>query len=226
MYYLMIKTHNVTGLKYLCKCTNRDPYKYKGSGTYWKRHLKQHGYDISTEVVYESEDIIKFNEISLEYSTTFNVKDSKEWANLMLETGLDGGTTHNNPHWLVGFKHSEESRKKIGESARIRATGRNLSDETKEKISNTLKGQDVFWLKGVEKTAEHKQKLSDSSKGKSKNYDKDQIEYLKNSMKSLSKSMYKCSVCGKIGNSGQIGRYHKQCMKELSWNKIKVNENQ
>lgn len=27
MFYLMIKTHNKTGLKYLCKCTNRDPYK-------------------------------------------------------------------------------------------------------------------------------------------------------------------------------------------------------
>lgn len=226
MYYLMIKTHNATGLKYLCKCTNKDPHKYKGSGVYWKRHLKEHGYDITTEVIFQTEDINEFNKISLEYSEKYNVKDSKDWANLIPETGLDGGVTHNNPYWLNGFKHSEESRKRISESARQRATGRKVSSETKQKISNKLKGQKAFWLEGVEKTEEHRKKLSQSQSGVSKSYTKDQIENLKTSMKSLSKTMYKCSICGKIGNAGQIGRYHKECMKESLWNKIKLNEHQ
>lgn len=224
MYYLMIKTHNVTGLKYLCKCTDRDPHTYRGSGVYWKKHLTKHGYDISTQVIFQSEDIDEFSKICLDYSQDLDVKNSKEWANLILETGLDGGTTHNNPHWLKGFKHSEESRKKIAIASRQRATGRKLSDETKQKISKKLKGQDCFWLKGVEKTLEHKEKLSNSQIGKPKNYSDDQIDNLKDSMKKLSKTMYKCSICGKIGNAGQIGRYHKQCMKESSWNKVNVNQ--
>lgn len=226
MYYLMVKTHNITQLKYLCKCTDRDPYTYKGSGVYWKRHLKEHGYSITTEVIFETENIDEFNRVCLEYSEKYNVKDSKEWANLIIETGLDGGTTHNDPYWLKGFKHSPESRKRISEASKQRAIGRKVTNETKEKISKKLKGQNAFWLKRIEKTEEHKKKLSESQLGISKSYTEDQIKNLKTSMKSLSKTMYKCSVCGKIGNAGQIGRYHKECMKELSWNKIKLNEHQ
>ena len=227
MYYLMIKTHNITKLKYLCKCSNRDPYTYKGSGVYWKRHLKEHGVDISTEVLYETEDLNKFSEVALEYSIKFDVKNSKEWANLMLESGLDGGTTHHNPHWLVGFKHSEESKKKISEASKARAIGRKLSDETKDKISATLKGRPMKCSqKGEKKTPEHRKKLSDSQKGVSRNFSEEQLENSRDSMKRLSKVKYKCSVCGKIANAGQIGRWHKQCMENESWQKTKHNEDQ
>ena len=41
MIYLYIKTHNVTGLKYLGK-TTQDPYKYKGSGKRWTNHINKH----------------------------------------------------------------------------------------------------------------------------------------------------------------------------------------
>ena len=226
MFYLMIKTHNKTGLKYLCKCSNRDPHKYKGSGVYWKRHLKEHGSDIMTEVVFQTEDLNEFNAVCLKYSKDLNVKSSDEWANLIEENGLDGGTTHNNPYWLKGFKHSEDAKRRIGESARERALGRTLSDETKLKISDALKGQEVSWLKGIEKSEEHRKKLSDSQKGIPKEYSQEQLDYLKDKMQNLSKKKYKCSVCGKIGNAGQIGRYHKECMKELSWNKIEINQNE
>ena len=47
-YKLMIKTHNVTGKKYLCMTTKADPYKYNGSGVYWKNHIKKYGKDITT----------------------------------------------------------------------------------------------------------------------------------------------------------------------------------
>ena len=46
--WLMIKKHKITGLKYLCKTTGKDPIKYLGSGTYWKRHLKEHGTEVET----------------------------------------------------------------------------------------------------------------------------------------------------------------------------------
>ena len=43
MFYLYIKTHSKTGLKYLGYTQKKDPFSYTGSGTYWKRHLKKHG---------------------------------------------------------------------------------------------------------------------------------------------------------------------------------------
>lgn len=46
--WLYIKQHNVTKLKYFGKTTNGDPYKYKGSGIYWTRHLNKHGNDVTT----------------------------------------------------------------------------------------------------------------------------------------------------------------------------------
>ena len=48
--YLYIKTHNITGLKYLGK-TKQDPFKYKGSGKRWRYHIRKHGNDVTTEVI-------------------------------------------------------------------------------------------------------------------------------------------------------------------------------
>ena len=225
MFYLMIKTHNKTGLKYLCKCTNKDPYKYKGSGVYWKRHLKEHGLDIKTEVIFQTEDLDEFNHVCLKYSKEFNVKDSSEWANLIEETGLDGGTTHNNPYWLKGFKHSDESKKKISKFSKNKR--KPLSDEIKQKIGDSLRGKPIKCSpKGVPKTEEHRKNMSSSMKGKSKNFSESSLESMKAAVSERQKIKYKCSICGKIGNAGQIGRYHKECMKELSWNKTKINLNE
>lgn len=84
--YLYIKTHNVTGLKYLGK-TKNDPYKYKGSGKYWNRHIKKYGYDIKTEILLVTENEIELKETGLFFSKIFNVVKSKEWANLTEESG-------------------------------------------------------------------------------------------------------------------------------------------
>ena len=51
MYYLLLKTHNKTGLKYLCQTKKKDPIKYSGSGTRWLRHLKKHGFDFETKIL-------------------------------------------------------------------------------------------------------------------------------------------------------------------------------
>jgi hypothetical protein len=91
MYRLLIKTHCNTGLKYLCKTVKDDYISYKGSGKYWKQHIKKHGNNIKTEVLYESFSLEDFNRVCLEYSIKYNVAESNEWANLIPETGLDGG---------------------------------------------------------------------------------------------------------------------------------------
>jgi hypothetical protein len=88
--YLYVKTHNTTGLKYLGKTTKKDPHKYPGSGTVWRRHLDKHGYDYSTEILLETDDKSKIKDAGIYYSNLWNVVNSKEWANLKPETG-DGG---------------------------------------------------------------------------------------------------------------------------------------
>jgi len=50
---IYVKTHNKTGLKYLGK-TKQDPLKYRGSGIKWRDHISKHGYDVTTEIIYES----------------------------------------------------------------------------------------------------------------------------------------------------------------------------
>ena len=88
--YLYVKTHNKTGLKYLGK-TTLDPYTYKGSGKYWKRHIKLYGYDVTTEVIFETDCSLDLKNKGLYYSELWNIVEDSGWANLKPEAG-DGGT--------------------------------------------------------------------------------------------------------------------------------------
>ena len=90
VYYLYKKTHKITNLKYL-GFTKKDPYKYKGSGTRWLFHLKKHGYDIETEILHETTNRDKIQQLGEYYSKLWNVVYSAEWANLKPETGEGGG---------------------------------------------------------------------------------------------------------------------------------------
>lgn len=100
--YLYIKQHKITGLKYLGK-TTRNPYKYKGSGTYWKNHLKKHGNLINTtwtKLFYDIDELVK---VSLILSNILNIIESKNWANMRLEDGLSGGDTSNSENYKQGM---------------------------------------------------------------------------------------------------------------------------
>jgi hypothetical protein len=92
MYKLYVKTHNITGLKYLGKTNNKNPHKYRGSGTYWKRHIAVHGYDVTTEILLITDDYDELKETGKFFSRLWGVVRSNEWANLMDEKG-DGGNT-------------------------------------------------------------------------------------------------------------------------------------
>ena len=87
MIYLYVKSHNKTGLKYLGKTTARCPYAYTGSGKYWLRHIKKHGYDVKTEILIKTTCEKEIKEAGIYYSKKWNVVNSKEWANLTEETG-------------------------------------------------------------------------------------------------------------------------------------------
>jgi hypothetical protein len=91
--YLYLKTHKVTGLKYLGK-TTQDPYSYKGSGIYWLKHLKKHGCDVITEVLFQCQDAIEFSIVAKSYSKSLNILESPEFANLCPEEGQGGYTAY------------------------------------------------------------------------------------------------------------------------------------
>lgn len=100
MHKLLVKTHNITGLKYLCYTQKEDHCTYTGSGKHWKRHIKEHGYDVTTELIYESESYDDFVRVAREYSERYNVVNSQCWANLRIEEG-DGGDTVSNKCWIT-----------------------------------------------------------------------------------------------------------------------------
>jgi hypothetical protein len=90
---LYIKQHSITGLKYFGKTTKKDPYKYKGSGADWTLHLKKHGSEhVITTIVFgpciDKDTIVEF---ALAFSKEHNIVESKDWANIKPENGLDGG---------------------------------------------------------------------------------------------------------------------------------------
>lgn len=93
---LYIKQHSITGLKYFGKTTQADPYKYLGSGKHWVRHYKKHGKQhIKTLWVsdfYYDTLIVK---VALHFSEENKIVESSDWANLILENGLDGGGRNN-----------------------------------------------------------------------------------------------------------------------------------
>jgi hypothetical protein len=94
-FYLLIKEHLDTGLKYLCKhvaFSFSECEKYKGSGTYWKRHLKKHGNNVKTTCLFFTENEKEFRKIAKKYSLEYDIVNSNLWANLCNEEGQGGNT--------------------------------------------------------------------------------------------------------------------------------------
>ena len=119
--YLMVKTHTITGLKYLCKKVTTSDSKaisYLGSGTRWNNHLKVHGKHINTEIIVKCEldKIEEFSKLCIEHSNKFNIVKSDEWANLIIETGTPGTKIDiycGDKGTFFGKKHTEETKEKI-----------------------------------------------------------------------------------------------------------------
>lgn len=100
--FLYVKQHSVTGLKYF-GMTSNDPFKYRGSGTYWRRHVKKHGgfKYVETIKTWKFDDIELCSDFALRFSEENNIVESKEWANEVPEDGLSG--------YPKGIKRSKET---------------------------------------------------------------------------------------------------------------------
>jgi hypothetical protein len=127
--YLYIKTHNVTGLKYFGK-TTKNPYKYSGSGKYWKKHIKKHGNDVTTTVIGEFADIEQCTQFAINFSNENNIVESNEWANLIVENGMDGA-----PKGHIGHDFTAEEIQAMSQSSKLRWE----NSEYRTKMSNIHK---------------------------------------------------------------------------------------
>lgn len=142
--YLYIKQHKKTGLKYFGK-TTKDPKKYNGSGTYWVRHLREHGNNIETIWFRRFDNIFSLKSYAENFSKENNIVESNKWANLMMENGLDGGSPK-------GRIISSETRKKLSQAG----MKRKQTPETKRKIGESKKGKkrkkfSIEWRKNLQK---------------------------------------------------------------------------
>ncbi len=221
---LYIATHNKTGLKYFGKTTTyftqEDLQKYyHGSGTYWLNHLRVHGDDVTMKV-YGIYNLDEVEEMALKFSEENNIVESKEYANLISENGLDG--------WTKGMTHSQEAKEKM----KIKAKNRDEFSENrikgrisrKEKLKNykpteMTKEKIAKSCKKYIKTEEHKKNLSISLTGhKVTEITKEKLsEYMtgrkrgKYNMKNKPRKVQEivtCPHCNKEGKTSGMKRYH------------------
>ena len=169
---LLVMTHNVTGLKYFCKTTRLDRLAwYKGSGIAWKKHLQEHGSDVTVEVlgIYEVQD--ECLSVAKEFSQSNNIVNGEGWANLVEELGKNGASLKGEKNPFYGKTHSPETLQKIKlfKAGNRTNAGRVVSAEHRKKLSDALKGRKnpliSQKLTGRKLSAETKRKLSEASKG-------------------------------------------------------------
>ena len=170
--WLYIKQHNITGLKYFGKTIQQDPYRYKGSGIRWTRHLNKHGNDVTTVWCQLFDNIIELVEFATKFSQENQISVSEQWANIRPEDGLMGGDTGISTEGRKilsekskNFRHTEETKLRIKE---VRAkqtnlrTGQKHSPETIEKIKATRALQ--IMPTGQKHSDETRRKISESQK--------------------------------------------------------------
>jgi hypothetical protein len=191
MITLYVVTHNKTGLKYFGKTTRYHTKEelqkyYHGSGTYWKRHLKKHGDDVTMFLYYQSESRIEIRDVALQYSYMWNIVKNKDYANLVSENGTDGippGTPPHNKGITGVITFSKEVNKSKGRSGKDNYMfGKTHSKDSKEKMKND------YW-EGKTHSLETKEKMSLAALGKPK-------------------TKSPCKYCGKMVDPGNMKRWH------------------
>ena len=199
--WLYVKVHNKTGLKYLGK-TIQNPYFYDGSGKHWKSHLKKHGKDITTLWVHKYDDQSLLKEEALFFSKIYDVVNSKEWANKIVEDGSTGGNTYIRTPELNAIMSSA-------------TTGNTMPVGFGEKISKAKTGKkrpagfgDLMssLLTGIKKPAGFSEKISCALSNKAKT-DSHKLN-LSESIKNIPK--LKCSHCGTTSSPGNHKRWHNE----------------
>lgn len=194
MISLYVKTHNKTGLKYLGK-TEQDPFKYKGSGVYWNRHLKVHGNDVTTEIIKECVDNNEVKQWGSHFSDLWNIVESSEWANMKPEVG-DGGSP--SPEGIEKIRKSKEGKKRP-----------EITGDKNSQYGKYGKDHPAYGHKHTEdaKLAQRLPKMGDNNPMKNPiNAAKISGENHPNFGKTMPK--YQCLNCGGFFAINMLSRYH------------------
>lgn len=190
--YLYIKRHKTTGLKYFGK-TVRNPFTYKGSGVRWLRHCRKHGIEhIVTDTVWTFNNIEEAKRFAVDFSTTNNIVQSDEWANLIVEQ-LEGGDASHTNAYKQGMKR-RPSRKGIP-----------LSSETIAKMRKPR--IDKSGYKDL-RPPSHKGRIYINNGECEKRVFPDQINQYPGFVKG--KLKYQC-VCGATADIQNLKRHHSLC---------------
>lgn len=218
-YYLYIKTHNKTGLKYFGQ-TKNDPIVYKGSGSDWKKHLIQHGTDVHTEIVFQTADKKELNNQGRYYSKLWNIVraiddyGNKIWANRIPETGGGRGNIRGN----VAYYPSQEQIQQGIETKRKNGNLKNAgSKSAREKAKQTSLARHGT-LKTGDDTSRLKMWETKRANGTDKGYQKKKTEKSDNAWNlrrekgtatwSITEKI-QCPHCGKVGaKCGAMYQHH------------------
>lgn len=224
--YLYVKTHRLTGMKYLGKTTAKNPHKYSGSGKYWKAHLNKHGFDYDTEILRECNSNEEIKECGEYYSNLWNIVESNEWANLSIENGNGGerlGASERMRKMRSGQKPWNKGRpltQTEKDHQRTMHLGKITSTITKEKQRISKLGKKMSELTKEKLRLAHTGKiLSEDHKEKIKIARANQIigpisteTKRKMSESAFARPVLTCPRCGTTGTGGAMARWHfSQC---------------
>lgn len=170
MYRLMIKTSSA-GLKYLCISRREDYMQYTGSGLYWSRHLKSLGdKTVETQVLLETDSYSFLVEEGIRYSILYDVVDSTEWANAIIESGY---ICKQDKHWSDS-KFKQVVCDKISQSSKIKF--QNMSKEQLQEYTQKMRNGYNEWIITMsdEERAVYTRQLSESLKQYHSSLDEEQ----------------------------------------------------
>ena len=191
---------------------NRKTHYNKHLQSSWVKYGSENFKFEIVEIIYGKNNILEREQY---YIDLYNVINSK--------IGYNKSPIANSQ---LGFKHSNESKQKMSESAKIYSkeisermkkihTGKKMSDETKQKISEKLKG--------CQRSKEFKNKMSNIAKNRVVSDENKQkiSEYKKNVISKKRKPIYQLSL---DGDKIKIWSYAGEAEKELNVCKGKITD--
>jgi group I intron endonuclease len=187
---IYMTTNLINGKKYIGKDTKNNP-NYLGSGVYLKKSIQKYGKHNFEKTIIEvcssHEELTEREEYWLNYYDAgnnpkfYNAHNYSYGGSITMSDETKRNISGEN-HYFYGKKHSEETKRKISESQRMRQNflraekhrmyGKHHSNESKIKISESRKGE-KHPNYGKTLPYETRKKMSESTRGeKHPNYGK------------------------------------------------------
>jgi group I intron endonuclease len=179
-----------------CSKTPNKSLNYFGSGNLINRAIKKYGKENFQKIILKEFN----NEYDARLYEEYLIRKHNAIADPMyynLTKGGGGGFSEN----CKTRQKSIETREKISKSN----TGRIVSEETRKKLHDKLKGTKP-WNTGIPRSEETKRKLSEALKNKS--LTEQHRKNISNAQKGKEYKISTCTHCGKSGGVNVMQRWH------------------